>query len=74
VSTQIPGEPLVGEAAGILQPAEAYGGQRSFRYVAPVALLLVLIFGAMYLNDRRRGGYKANRLNPVEVSGIAETV
>jgi hypothetical protein len=45
VGTAVPNEPLVGQANGILQPAEAAAGQRSFRYVAPAALLLVLVFG-----------------------------
>lgn len=62
VATAIPNEPLVAEANAILQPAEAAGGQRSFRYVAPAALLLLLVFGALYLNDRRKGGYRAVRL------------
>ncbi|MGH7506390.1 MAG: hypothetical protein ACRELX_12095, partial [Longimicrobiales bacterium] len=62
VATAIPGEPLVGEANAILQPAEAQGGQKSFRYVAPAALILITVFGLMYLNDRRRGGYRAVRL------------
>lgn len=62
VATAIPGEPLIAEANAILQPAEAAGGKRSFRYVAPAALLLVIVFGAMYLSDRRRGGYRAARL------------
>ena len=55
-------DPVVAEAAAILQPAEARGGQESFRYVAPAALLLVAVFGTMYVNDRRRGGYRAERL------------
>ncbi|HEV8599712.1 MAG TPA: PVC-type heme-binding CxxCH protein [Gemmatimonadales bacterium] len=62
VATAIPGEPLVAEANAILQPAEAAGGQRAFRYIAPAALVLILVFGAMYLADRRRGGYRAVRL------------
>jgi putative membrane-bound dehydrogenase-like protein len=62
VATAIPNEPLVAEANAILQPAEAAGGQRAFRYIAPAALILVLVFGAMYLADRRRGGYRAVRL------------
>jgi putative membrane-bound dehydrogenase-like protein len=62
VATAVPNEPLVGEANAILQPAEALGGQRSFRYVAPAALILIVAFGAMYLRDRRRGGYRAVRL------------
>ncbi len=63
VATAIPNEPLVGSANAILQPAEAAAGQRSFRYVAPAALVLVLIFGVMYANDRRRGGYRAAKLD-----------
>jgi hypothetical protein len=68
VSTAIPNEPLVGEANGILQPAEALGGQRSFRYVAPAALVLVLVFGMMYLRDRRAGGYRAVKLEAASAS------
>ncbi len=61
VATHLP-DPVVAEAAALLQPAEARGGQESFRYVAPAALILVAVFGTMYLNDRRRGGYRAERL------------
>jgi hypothetical protein len=62
VATGLPGEPLVAEAGAILQPAEAYGGQRSFRYAAPAAIVLILVFGTMYLRDRRQGGYRVVRL------------
>jgi fucose permease len=62
IAAQLPGDELAVQAAAILQPAEAYGGQRSFRYAAPAALVLVAVFGAMYLNDRKRGGYKVERL------------
>ena len=60
-------DPVVAEAGAILQPAEARGGQDSFRYVAPAALFLVAVFGTMYLNDRRRGGYRAERLQGARV-------
>ncbi|MGH7678537.1 MAG: MFS transporter, partial [Gemmatimonadaceae bacterium] len=62
VATAIPGEALVTEANAILQPAEAAGGQKSFRYVAPAALLLIVVFGTMYARDRKRGGYRAVKL------------
>jgi putative membrane-bound dehydrogenase-like protein len=62
VGTAIPNESLIGEANGILQPAEAEGGRKSFRYVAPAALVLVLVFGAMFMKDRQSGGYKAVKL------------
>jgi fucose permease len=61
-ATRLSQEPVVGEASAILQPAEAQGGQVSFRYVAPAALVLIVVFGTMYLLDRRRGGYRAVRL------------
>jgi fucose permease len=62
VATGIPNEPLVTQAAAILNPAELEGGRHSFRYIAPAAFVMVLVFGAMYLNDRRRGGYKVEKL------------
>jgi putative membrane-bound dehydrogenase-like protein len=70
VATAIPNEPLVGEANAILQPAEAAGGQRSFRYVAPAGLILILVFGAMYVRDRRRGGYRAVKLEAAAAAVI----
>src|SRR5690606_34732204 len=68
-ATQLPGEPLVGQAAAILQPAEADGGQTSLRYAAPMAIVLVVVFGLMYVQDRRRGGYRAVRLQRTEELG-----
>ncbi|HSA56010.1 MAG TPA: PVC-type heme-binding CxxCH protein [Gemmatimonadaceae bacterium] len=65
VATAIPNEPLVAEANAILQPAEALGGQRSFRYVAPAAIVLIVVFGVMYARDRARGGYRAVKLERV---------
>jgi fucose permease len=49
---------LAGRARAILAPAENYGGRISFRYVVPLCGVLVLIFGALYLRDRRAGGYR----------------
>ena len=62
IASGVPGEPLVAQAGAILQPAEAYGGQTSLRVIAPLALILSLVFGIMYIIDRRRGGYRAIRL------------
>jgi hypothetical protein len=70
VGTAIPNEPLVGKANDILQPAEAAAGQRSFRYVAPAALLLVVVFGVMFAGDRRRGGYRAVKIDAAMSAGI----
>ena len=46
--------PAVAESQAILGPADNYGGRMSFRWVAPLSIFLVLVFGALYLNDRRR--------------------
>jgi MFS family permease len=53
---------LVGEAQGLLGPADNYGGRISFRYVVPLCGILLLIFGVMYARDRASGGYRIERL------------
>ena len=57
------------EAGDILNPAENYGGLMSFRHVAPFAIILVVVFGAMYLVDKKKGGYKAEK---IVKEGLAE--
>ncbi len=46
--------PAVEEARAILGPAENRGGLISFRYIVPLSGILVLVFGALFLRDRRR--------------------
>lgn len=53
---------LVAEANAILGPADNYGGRISFRYVAPLCGVLLLIFSGLYLRDRSRGGYRVERI------------
>lgn len=53
------------EAASILGKADNYGGRVSFRYVAPVSMLLMIIFGALFWRDRKYGGYAKEQLNRV---------
>ena len=55
--------PAVERAQGILGPAENRGGLISFRYIVPLSGFLVLVFGLLYLNERRSGGYRAERLS-----------
>jgi MFS family permease len=45
--------PVVEQAQAILGPADNYGGRMSFRWVAPLSIILVLVFGVLYLGDRR---------------------
>lgn len=44
---------LADRANAILGPADNYGGRVSFLYVVPLCGVLALIFGALYLRDRR---------------------
>ena len=53
---------LVAEAQSVLGPADNYGGLISFRYVVPLCGVLTLIFGMLYVRDRRGGGYVAERI------------
>ncbi len=51
------------DAQAILGPADNYGGRVSFRYVTPLCLVLVVIFGAMYARDRAAGGYRVEDIH-----------
>jgi len=53
---------LVGQAQAILSPADNYGGRVSFLYLVPLCGILFLLFGTLYLKDRRAGGYRAKGL------------
>ncbi len=53
---------VVKDVAGVLNPADNYGGRMSFRYVAPFAIIIIIVFGIIYLRDRAGGGYKAETL------------
>ncbi|MXV94980.1 MAG: MFS transporter [Gemmatimonadetes bacterium] len=54
--------PSVERAEAILYPAENYGGLVSFRYLVPLSGVLVVVFGLMFVRQRRAGGYRAERL------------
>lgn len=68
ISTAAP-TPVVERAQSVLGPADNYGGRISFRYVVPLSGVLVLIFGGLWLRDRARGGYSAERLRPDPAGG-----
>ncbi|MFO7847027.1 MAG: MFS transporter [Balneolaceae bacterium] len=58
---------LITEANSILRPADNYGGRMSFLWVGPVAFLVAIVFLVLYINDKRKGGYKAVDLTSDEV-------
>lgn len=49
-------------AKDTLNPAELHGGRISFRWVSAMALLLIIVFGVFYAQDKARGGYKAEKI------------
>lgn len=53
----------------VLNPADNYGGRMSFRYVAPFSIVIIIVFGLLYLRDRAAGGYKAEKLTAGEARG-----
>lgn len=59
---------LIDEAFEILRPADNYGGRMSFLWVGPVAFLVAIVFLVLYINDKRKGGYKAVSLEKREES------
>lgn len=62
ISTADIDSPVKGDAAAILNPADNYGGKTSFAKLAPFGIILIIVFGIMFIRDRRSGGYKAERL------------
>lgn len=54
--------PLAAEAKKLLDPAELYGGRKSFLWVSALAVVLAVMFGALYLRDVSAGGYKAEKI------------
>lgn len=53
---------VVADVKAVLDPADNYGGRVAFRRLAPLSLIIVLVFGVLYLDDRRRGGYRVERI------------
>ena len=64
-------EALVNELKAALGPADNYGGRMSFRYVAPLSIIIIIVFGILFLRDRAGGGYKAEILttDPGDTAG-----
>jgi len=51
-----------GKAEELVKRADEYGAPFSFRWVACSAAVLILLFGGMYLRDRAKGGYQAEKI------------
>jgi hypothetical protein len=64
---------LIQQASSILRPADNYGGRMAFRWVAPIAIVSGVVFLVWFIRDRRRGGYKIERLEKREDQDAVET-
>jgi len=51
-----------------LQMAQTEAAPFAFRYVSAAAIVLIVVFGIIWLRDRASGGYKAERITPEEVA------
>ena len=58
---------LIESAFAILRPTDNYGGKISFLWIAPFAFLIALVFLVMFIQDKKRGGYQAVKLNKESV-------
>jgi MFS family permease len=51
----------------------AYAAQYSFKMVAFLPAILLVVFGAIWLFDRARGGYRPEKIVPAAVGVVGET-
>ncbi|MCX7046987.1 MAG: MFS transporter [Candidatus Sumerlaeota bacterium] len=49
--------------ADVLNPADNFGGRMSFRYVAPLSLILIVVFSIIAIMDKAKGGSKQEHIS-----------
>jgi hypothetical protein len=59
-------EELISRASSVLRPADNYGGRMAFYWVGPLGFLVAIVFLVVYIKDRKKGGYRAVRLDEEE--------
>jgi hypothetical protein len=55
-------EELVADAEALIEPADNYGMRWGFRWTSVGAIPLVIVFGALFLYFRGKGGYRATQI------------
>jgi hypothetical protein len=55
-------KPVAQDAHRLVKEADDAGGIASFRAVALSSIILILIFGSLFMKDRSRGGYRAEKI------------
>jgi fucose permease len=58
-------DPAVSKISEVLGAADNYGGRSSFRACVPLAAIAAVVFAMLYVNDRRKGGYRVERVDGV---------
>jgi MFS family permease len=56
------GEEIGKQAQALVGPADDFGGLISFRWVSCLSIILIIIFGSLFLTDRSKGGYKQEHI------------
>lgn len=59
-------------ARSTLREADDFGGKMSFRWVSSLSIVLVIVFGWLYLRDKATGGYRAEHITEQAVPTAAE--
>ena len=59
-----PDSPAGKQADALLRPADEHGTVMSFRWIAASSVILILVFGILYIIDLSKGGYRAEKLTP----------
>lgn len=49
-------------AKGLLEPAQAVGGSMTLQWVAVLPVVLVVVFGIVWLRDKASGGYRIEKI------------
>lgn len=55
------------DAQAALEMARTAAAPYAFRYISAAAIVLIAVFGIIWLRDRAMGGYQAERITPEEV-------
>lgn len=63
IATYCADSPTGQQAAKYMAPADAYGNTMSFRWVASLSIILVIVFGILYAKDRTKGGCKTEKID-----------
>ncbi len=48
-------DPVVAKAKNLLNPADNYGGRMAFRKMAPLSIIIVVVFAVLFVRDKRTG-------------------